>query len=298
MKRQEQAGWALPHVGLGKENRAQCCVTLSHAFLHTTVGDVRLYYRSTNDIQFSNEQTTLANENDSDSSLITLRSQRNTSQFDRLYTPLTDFPSVPGSTPIESLLLEYYTSVICNDSTHIRRDHENDPLPYLLLRSSQSRVLYLGILMSAANLLSLKDRRFSVVALEYRNSVLSVLREMLVRGGVESEVIMLACMLCSSEVRDRNRSLVLYFIIGNFGRCKLTCHRYGRNNRHHGRHTSQHIVMYLHFYRIISNDQSNVMTTTSAGWAAATLRITSLLLKLRSWSKMAHLQHQYPLRRL
>jgi hypothetical protein len=97
--------------------------------------------------------------------------------------------------------------------------------------------------MSAANLLSLQNQRYYVAATEYRHIVLRVLREMLVKGGDESEILILACMLCSSEVRERNGNSIHSLVSGDYGTFRLISGRYGLNNRVHGLRTSQHTAM-------------------------------------------------------
>lgn len=174
------------------------CVISSHAFMNINVAHIRLHYGSSAGAHYQADQKDLT----------VLLSRAQTPQFDRLYTPLIDFPFTTTSAQIESHLLEYYSHVICHDATHIRRDREKDPLPYMLLRSSHSRPLYLGIMMCASNLLSLQDQKFSMVAMEYRSLVLRALGDILMSGGDETEIIMLACMLCSSEVRTQNNTPV------------------------------------------------------------------------------------------
>lgn len=129
-------------------------------------------------------------------------------QMDHLYLPLSPvqlFASEKGPSQMESFLLEYYRSVVCHDLRHIPPNDDNEPLQHILMMGSSSRAVYPGLMMITANFLQSNNAAYRVVALEYRQRVLKVIRELLGSGGdLNEEVIMLAAMLCSSEVRLRN----------------------------------------------------------------------------------------------
>ena len=213
--------------------------TSHNPFFNTTVAHMRLYYGGSNPRVLFGKRCKPPNlrlycgdlevptvlENQSNS---TFRISTHT-PLDHLYTPISDFPFTSNLKPTEIFLLEYYTTVICHDATHIRRDDENDPLPYILLRSYYSRALFLGVMMLAANLLSLKNPKYVVLALRYRSLVLKALGEILKSGSDESVAIFLACMLCSSEVRDGSDTSVTISRQW-FPAALLTTHRYGPNN--------------------------------------------------------------------
>ena len=115
--------------------------------------------------------------------------------------PLSLFPSSRGMPEDEILLMDYYKNVVCRDITHIRRDEENDPRQFFLWWATNSRVMYLGVLMSSANFLQIEDSKFTAIALKYRQKVLEILRSLLQMVETHaSEVIILAIMLCSSDV--------------------------------------------------------------------------------------------------
>jgi hypothetical protein len=121
--------------------------------------------------------------------------------FDRLYTNLSSFPSTPGASGIEGLLLDYFEKKVRSDREHIGRDDEKEePLAYIELRASESRGFFLGMMMSSANFLKLSNSRFAVVAMGYRRMLLEFLRFLLRSSRNPTEIIMLACMLCSAEV--------------------------------------------------------------------------------------------------
>lgn len=61
------------------------------------------------------------------------------------------------------------------------------------------------MLIVSANLLKSSDSRFTTIAMEYRHRVLQVLRALLAVDGARSEVIMLACLLCTAEVSTNSR---------------------------------------------------------------------------------------------
>ena len=91
--------------------------------------------------------------------------------------------------------------MVCLDITHIRRDEEHDPRQFFLWQATESRAVYLGVLMSSATFLERQDSRYVVIALQYRQRVLKILSALLkMRDTRATEMIMLAMMLCSSEV--------------------------------------------------------------------------------------------------
>ena len=123
---------------------------------------------------------------------------------------LSLFPSSRGMSGDEITLMDYYKNVVCPDVTHIRRDGEHDPRQFFLWCATESRVVYLGVLMSSANFLKIQDSKFTVLALKYRQRALEIMSGLLQMMETRAtEIIILAMMLCSYEVsKDHLRSLL------------------------------------------------------------------------------------------
>jgi len=177
------------------------------AFLNTNIEDMRLYY------QITRRELSLYQGRSSDElSIFHLSRPRTPSagvsghnfHLSYLGDPQPQLPLFPSSLAIpedQRILIDYYKNVVCLDITHIRRDEEHDPRQFFLWQATESRAVYLGVLMSSATFLERQDSRYVVIALQYRQRVLKILSALLkMRDTRATEMIMLAMMLCSSEV--------------------------------------------------------------------------------------------------
>ena len=196
----EVALWRLP---VGETNGSLQHHRSHQPFLNTTTEHLRLYYKfaetrclpQEDDHLYRSHSSRIAND------LLycdrNLLSSLNASSVNSDISPLR---SSLASSDIESVLVDYYKNVVCLDLVHIYRDDENDTRRYILSWALHSRAVYVGMLMMSANFLRCSDSRFIPIAMEYRHRVLQILRTLLLSEGARSEVIMLACMLCSAEV--------------------------------------------------------------------------------------------------
>jgi len=199
---------------------------LPQAFLNTTFEDMRLYHQSLERGGLLNQD-----ENSGGLSIFNLGKPWTPStavsghSFPYLGDPqpqLSLFPSSQRMSEDERTLMDYYKSVVCLDVTHIRRDEDHDPRQFFLWRATESRVVCLAVLMSSATFLERHNSRFVVIALQYRQRVLRVLRDLLKMGDARAtEIILIAMMLCSSEVSS-NFSVHAYklWLILSFGEQK------------------------------------------------------------------------------
>lgn len=174
------------------------------AFINTTISDMRLYHRYSTFLIAGKAHIDLERISAEilESGITTFPLPL---QVDHLYLPLSPaqlFASEQGPSQMESFLLEYYRSVVCHDPRHIPPDDDNKhPLEHILTMGISSRAIYPGLMMITANFLQSDNAAYRIVALEYRQRVLKIVCELLGSDGdLSEEVIMLAAMLCSSEV--------------------------------------------------------------------------------------------------
>ena len=176
--------------------------TSQKAFLNTTTEHLILYYKLAELKCLPREASRLYQ------SHFRLLSILDSGDIDRDISVLS--PSLLASSEVERILVDYYKNVVCLDSVHIYRDDEHDARQYIFSWALRSRFIYAGMLMVSANLLKSCDARFVPIAMEYRHKVLQFLRAMLSIDGSRSEVIMLACLLCTVEVSTRPSLLPIY----------------------------------------------------------------------------------------